>query len=95
VRAALRAIGWVVNELIPAQAVRVALNRDYHRVLAERDVWRSRAEVAADALADLEAEQEVHEPSSVVPENPADDCPAPVEFTPLTPGAGHLIFPQK
>lgn len=71
-RAALRALGWVVSELIPAQALRVAMNRDYHRVAAERDIWRHKAEVLRDYLVELEAEEEVHEPVSALPETPAD-----------------------
>lgn len=55
VRALLRALGWVVSELIPSQAVACALSRDYDRAVG---VVHDQAE----ALAEAEAEEEVWEP---------------------------------
>lgn len=49
-----RAVGWLVSELIPGQLVRVAQDRDWDKAV-----------VAADALADREAETEVLDPFCV------------------------------
>lgn len=73
-RALLRGLGWVLNELVPAQAIRVALDRDYDyqvrktaEAVADRDWYRERAEylaswITAEQLAQVEEDQESLEP---------------------------------
>lgn len=91
-RAVLRGLGWVLNELVPAQAIRVALDRDYDRqvrkaaeAVADRDWYKSRCEylaawISADELARIEEEQEVFEPVS-----PASDSGGAVRGIPSPP----------
>lgn len=78
-RALLRGLGWVLNELVPAQAVRVALDRDYDRqvrkaaeAVADRDWYKARCEylaawISADELARVEEAKESLEPGDLSP----------------------------
>jgi hypothetical protein len=84
-RAALRALGYVIAELVPAQAFRVALNKDYAQATADRDFYRHRAEFLADALVQAEEETEVWEPEDsplVVPPAAGGVTSPPVEHSP-------------
>ena len=84
-RQSLRAVGYLISEVIPSQAIRVARGRD----------WA--VNNPADQLADAEETYEALEPgccvfcgatvSSTIP--PVDDRPAGVEFPPDPPPAGH------
>jgi hypothetical protein len=58
VRAALRSLGWLISEVVPAQAVRCALDRDYNHAVNQAATEFDDAEL----LAEREAEQEVSEP---------------------------------
>ena len=53
-RQLLRALGWLVSELIPAQAVRCAKGRDWDAAVK-----------AADGLADFESERDYLEPDEL------------------------------
>lgn len=59
IRSALRAVGYIVSELIPAQAIRCCLDRDYSDAMYQAGV----AHDGAEQRAEYEAEEEVAEPA--------------------------------
>lgn len=59
IRSALRAVGYVVSELIPAQAIRCCLDRDY----ADAMYTAAAKHDGAEQLNEFEAEQDVLEPA--------------------------------
>jgi hypothetical protein len=71
IRSAFRALGWIVSEIVPGQAVRVALDRDYSRAVTRA----AAAHDAVEGLNEFEAENDGLEAQYCNEQQPLRDGP--------------------